>query len=183
MGWVFSAFVGLRFRNRAAGWRCVGRAGAHVSGGLDSRWLRDWRAGRCWQRVLFGAGEAGAFQPSPQPRGWFPPAERGSAHVVVFGHPPPGASRATVVLLIGQLGWLRTFFAFSLLSVVWCVLVLSTRGITVGQPGQSIDRRLPEPPAFSGSVSPNMLVICAITLHGHTLASLTWLPTYPRGSR
>ncbi len=134
MGWVFSAFTI-----------------AYAAFEIPSGWLGDvigprkvltrivlwWSAftmltGVAWNfvtilvaRFLFGVGEAGAFPNiSRSFANWFPAAERGRAHGVVFMGTRVGGAIAPplVVLLMAWIGWRRqTFFAFGLLGVAWCV--------------------------------------------------------------
>ena len=209
MGWVFSAFTI-----------------AYAAFEIPSGWLGDvigprkvltrivlwWSAftmltGVAWNfvsiltaRFLFGVGEAGAFPNiSRSFANWFPAAERGTAHGVVFMGTRVGGAIAPplVVLLMAWIGWRQTFFAFGLLGVAWCVfwwrwykddpathpavnaVELETIQRGLGRSGQR------QAVAWRQLLSVNMLLICMMYFcMAYTLYfNLTWLPTYLREVR
>lgn len=208
MGWVFSAFTF-----------------AYAAFEIPSGWLGDvigprkvlarivlwWSTftmltGVAWSftsmvvaRFLFGVGEAGAFPNiSRSFANWFPTAERGSAHGVIFMGTRVGGAIAPplVVLLMAWVGWRLTFFAFGSLGVIWCVvwwrwfrddpalhpsvndaeLETIRRGLPAAGHGAFLWRRL---------LSANLLLICLMYFcMAYTLYfNLTWLPTYLREAR
>jgi ACS family glucarate transporter-like MFS transporter len=153
MGWVFSAFTwAYAVFEIPSGWlgdvmgprKVLTRIVLWWSGFTMATGLARGFATLVAARFLFGAGEAGAFPNiSRSFARWFPAAERGSAHGVVFmGTRLGGAiTPPLVVLLISQLGWRRTFFAFGLLGVIWCVLALGHRRAGGSPVGESIRAR------------------------------------------
>ena len=75
-------------------------------------------------RFLFGVGEAGAFPNiSRSFSSWFPTAERGNAHGVIFMGTRLGGAIAPplIVLLMARIGWRAAFAIFGVIGVVWCV--------------------------------------------------------------
>ena len=133
MGWVFSVFTF-----------------AYAAFEIPSGWLGDiigprkvltrivlwWSAftmmtGAAWNfasllvvRFLFGVGEAGAFPNiSRSFASWFPIAERGNAHGVIFMGTRLGGAIAPplIVLLMAAIGWRLAFVVFGAIGVVWCV--------------------------------------------------------------
>ena len=133
MGWVFSVFTF-----------------AYAAFEIPSGWLGDitgprkvltrivlwWSAftmmtGAAWNfasllvvRFLFGVGEAGAFPNiSRSFANWFPIAERGNAHGVIFMGTRLGGAIAPplIVLLMAAIGWRLAFVVFGAIGVVWCV--------------------------------------------------------------
>jgi MFS family permease len=203
MGWVFSAFTF-----------------AYAAFEIPSGWLGDvfgprkvltrivlwWSAftaitGLTWNfvslvaaRFLFGMGEAGAFPNiSRSFARWFPTAERGSAHGVVFMGTRLGGALAPplVVLLIGAVGWRATFFIFGAIGVVWCVYwwrwftdepshhpAVSPAELAEIEQGRGADGEVHL--RWSRLLSPNLLLIYGMYFAmGYTLYfNLTWLPTY-----
>jgi MFS family permease len=124
MGWAFSVFTF-----------------AYAAFEIPSGWLGDvagprrvltrivlwWSAftmltGAAWNfvsllvvRFMFGVGEAGAFPNiSKSFSNWFPIAERGNAHGVIFMGTRLGGALAPplIVLLMGVIGWRMAFVVF-----------------------------------------------------------------------
>src|SRR5262245_59163570 len=76
-------------------------------------------------RFLFGAGEAGAYPGSSSGISrWFPTAERGRAHGIVWmASRVGGAVSPLLVIPIQQTyGWRMSFFVFGVLGVIWSVV-------------------------------------------------------------
>ncbi|HWA87116.1 MAG TPA: MFS transporter, partial [Opitutus sp.] len=75
-------------------------------------------------RLLFGAGEAGAFPNIAGSVGrWFPAAERGRAQGVIWGASRIGGALSPwiVVPLMGAAGWRNTFYLFGALGILWAI--------------------------------------------------------------
>ena len=73
-------------------------------------------------RFLFGAGEAGAYpNESASISRWFPSAERGRAHGVVWMASRIGGilSPVLVVPIQARYGWRMSFYVFGVLGVIW----------------------------------------------------------------
>jgi MFS transporter, ACS family, glucarate transporter len=76
-------------------------------------------------RFLFGAGEAGAYPNSSLSISkWFPLAERGRAHGVVWMASRVGGALSPLLVVPIQraYGWRGSFFAFGVLGVIWAVV-------------------------------------------------------------
>jgi MFS family permease len=76
-------------------------------------------------RFLFGAGEAGAYpNSSASISRWFPAAERGRAHGLVWMASRVGGaiSPFLVVPIQRAWGWRTSFYVFGLLGVVWAAV-------------------------------------------------------------
>ena len=208
MGWVFSAFTF-----------------AYAAFEIPSGWLGDvigprkvlarivlwWSAftmltGAAWNfasivaaRFLFGVGEAGAFPNiSRSFASWFPTAERGSAHGVVFMGTRVGGAIAPplVVLLMAWLGWRLAFVVFGSLGVVWCVFWLrwfaddpsvhpAVNAAELQHIQQGLGGNTRPQFAWRQMLSLNLLLICLMYFcMAYTLYfNLTWLPTYLREVR
>lgn len=208
MGWVFSAFTF-----------------AYAAFEIPSGWLGDtygprlvlariviwWSAftaltGAAWNfvslltaRFLFGLGEAGAFPNiSRSFASWFPVAERGQAHGVVFMGTRLGGAIAPplVVLLMSAVGWRASFVVFAMMGVVWCVFWLRWfRDEPANHPAvgaaelahieQGLGHAGAQPFRWAQLLSLNLLLICLMYFcMGYTLYfNLTWLPTYLREVR
>ena len=208
MGWVFSAFTF-----------------AYAAFEIPSGWLGDvigprkvlarivlwWSAftaltGAAWNftslvvaRFMFGVGEAGAFPNiSRSFASWFPTAERGSAHGVVFMGTRLGGAIAPplVVLLMSSIGWRTTFVVFGAIGAIWCVFWLRwfkddpARHPSVNAAElELIQRGLGSPVGdrfdWRQMLSVNLMVICLMYFcMAYTLYfNLTWLPTYLREVR
>jgi MFS family permease len=208
MGWVFSAFT----------W-------AYAAFEIPSGWMGDvmgprkvltriviwWSiftaaTGLAWSfvslvvaRFLFGVGEAGAFPNTSRSFArWFPVAERGMAHGMVFmGTRLGGAiTPPLVVMLMTAIGWRQTFFAFGAVGVVWAWFWWrwfrdepsqhsSVNKSELAIIEQGVDRS--EPPRFDWGklLSVNLLLIYGMYFTmGYTLYfNLTWLPTYLKDVR
>jgi MFS family permease len=208
MGWVFSAFTF-----------------AYAAFEIPSGWLGDvigprkvltrivlwWSAftmltGAAWNfttmvvaRFFFGVGEAGAFPNiSRSFASWFPTAERGNAHGVIFMGTRLGGAIAPplIVLLMSQVGWRLSFVVFGALGVIWCVFWWrwfqdepATHPAVNEAELETIRRGLTHdaPPSFGWRqlMSGNLLLICLMYFcMPYTLYfNLTWLPTYLRDVR
>jgi MFS family permease len=76
-------------------------------------------------RLLFGAGEAGAYPNIAGVLGrWFPPTERARGQGFVWGASRLGGalSPLLVVPLMGRLGWRWPFFIFGAVGFAWAVV-------------------------------------------------------------
>lgn len=79
----------------------------------------------CIVRFLFGAGEAGAYPNSSSSIAkWFPTAERGRAHGIVWmASRIGGAISPLLVVPIQQAyGWRMSFFLFGIIGVAWAAV-------------------------------------------------------------
>jgi MFS transporter, ACS family, glucarate transporter len=75
-------------------------------------------------RFMFGAGEAGAYpNASSSISRWFPVAERGRAHGVVWMASRAGGAIAPLLVIPLQqaYGWRASFYVFAAIGTVWCV--------------------------------------------------------------
>jgi MFS family permease len=75
-------------------------------------------------RLLFGAGEAGAFPNAARVLSrWFPDQERGRAQAIFVAASQVGGAAAPIlaVLLIQGIGWRWTFAAFGSLGLFWAI--------------------------------------------------------------
>ena len=208
MGWVFSAFTFAYAAFEIPSGRLGDVYGPRT---VLTRIVLWWSGftmatGLAWNfvslavaRCLFGAGEAGAFPNiSRSFARWFPTAERGHAHGIVFmGTRLGGAiTPPIVVMLIAALGWRHTFFVFGAIGVVWCLFW--RRWFTddpAGHPSVNAEElahiqrgATAEPPApfpWRQLLSRNMALICAMYFcQAYTLYfNLTWLPTYLQEAR
>jgi MFS family permease len=209
MAWVFSAFTF-----------------AYAAFEIPSGWLGDvigprkvltrivlwWSAftmltGAAWSftsmfvaRFLFGVGEAGAFPNiSRSFASWFPTAERGNAHGVIFMGTRLGGALAPplIVLLMALVGWRLAFVAFGALGVLWCAFwwrwfkdePATHRSVNEAELEvirQGLSRQAP-PPSFTWRhlLSGRLALICLMYFcMPYTLYfNLTWLPTYLRDVR
>jgi len=204
MGWVFSVFTF-----------------AYAAFEIPSGWLGDvsgprkvltrivlwWSAftmltGAAWNfvsllvvRFLFGVGEAGAFPNiSKSFSNWFPTAERGNAHGVIFMGTRLGGALAPplIVLLMAAVGWRAAFVVFGAIGVVWCLFW--NRWFTddpAAHPSvnaaelATIRSGLPPPSALPALgwrhlLSGNVILLCLMyfTMPYTLYFNLTWLPTY-----
>lgn len=207
MGWVFSAFTfAYAIFEIPTGW-LGDKFGPRKVLTRIVLWWSAWTAatGIAWNlpsllmaRLLFGAGEAGAYPNiSRSFSRWFPVAERGFAHGTVFAGSRVGGAIAPplVVLVMSQFGWRAAFLCFGSIGVVWCVFWWRWYR---DQPSQH--------PAVSGAelseieagmegkqsavtwrslLNLNLLILCVVyfcVIYG-LYFYLTWLPTYFREAR
>ena len=204
MGWVFSVFTF-----------------AYAAFEIPSGWLGDvsgprkvltrivlwWSAftmltGAAWNfvsllavRVLFGVGEAGAFPNiSRSFANWFPTAERGNAHGVIFMGTRLGGALAPplIVLLMAAIGWRAAFVVFGGIGMVWCIFwhrwfkddpathpSVNASELETIQRGQPPRGPLP-PFGLRQLLSGNVILLCLMyfTMPYTLYFNLTWLPTY-----
>jgi ACS family glucarate transporter-like MFS transporter len=76
-------------------------------------------------RFLFGAGEAGAYPNSSAAISrWFPVAERGRAHGLIWMASRVGGAISPLLVVPIQIafGWRASFFAFGILGVLWSIV-------------------------------------------------------------
>lgn len=204
MGWVFSVFTF-----------------AYAAFEIPSGWLGDvigprkvltrivlwWSAftvltGAAWNflsllvcRFLFGVGEAGAFPNISRSFGaWFPTAERGHAHGVIFMGTRLGGALAPplIVLLMGAIGWRLAFLVFGLFGIVWSVFwyrwftddPATHPSVNAAELRSIRTERSPSGPlpAFGWRLllSGNVILLCLMyfTMPYTLYFNLTWLPTY-----
>ena len=204
MGWVFSVFTF-----------------AYAAFEIPSGWLGDvtgprkvltrivlwWSAftmltGAAWNfasllvmRFLFGVGEAGAFPNiSKSFSNWFPTAERGHAHGVIFMGTRLGGALAPplIVLLLGAIGWRAAFAVFGALGVIWCVFwarwfkddpathpSVNAAELETIQHGRPPRGPLPAV-GWRELLSANVVLLCLMyfTMPYTLYFNITWLPTY-----
>jgi ACS family glucarate transporter-like MFS transporter len=148
-------------------------------------------------RLLFGAGEAGAFPNIARTVSrWFPFSEQGRAmSASFFGLALGSAVTAPLVfLLLAFQGWRWTFVEFGMLGVVWCAIWYAwfrdrpedhpevndaeLQIIRSGQADALVGAH--RVPWSSLLRSPNLACICGMYFaYGYGLYFyLTWLPTY-----
>ena len=146
-------------------------------------------------RFLFGVGEAGAFPNiSKSFSNWFPTAERGNAHGVIFMGTRLGGALAPplIVLLMAAVGWRAAFVVFGSLGVVWCVFwhrwfkddpathpSVNAEELVAIRRGSSPSGPLPVF-GWRQMLSGNLILLCLMYFAmPYTLYfNLTWLPTY-----
>lgn len=76
-------------------------------------------------RFAFGAGEAGAYPNSSSSIArWFPVAERGRAHGVVWMASRIGGALAPLLVVPIQIayGWRASFYMFGIIGVIWSII-------------------------------------------------------------
>src|SRR4051794_20227051 len=76
-------------------------------------------------RFSFGAGEAGAYPGSSSAISrWFPTAERGRAHGIVWMASRLGGALSPLLVIPIQMayGWRAPFYVFGVVGLIWCVL-------------------------------------------------------------
>jgi MFS family permease len=154
-------------------------------------------------RLLFGAGEAGAFPNVARSLSqWFPARERGFANGVLFSGSRVGGmlSAPLALLLIRQWGWRVTFVMFGGLGIVWAAAWYTWyRDRPSEHPAVSADelawieqdgprRRVsahenatePSTPWRAIATSRNLVAICAMyfTYAYGLYFYFTWLPTF-----
>src|SRR5437870_11403143 len=151
-------------------------------------------------RFLFGAGEAGAFPNASRSFSqWFPTAERGRAHGIIFMGTRLGGALAPplAVALIAAVGWRTSFWIFGSLGVFWAVLWWRWfRDDPAKHPAVNADelRTIREDRsaneeyhkiAWRSLLSRNLFFICVTYFaFGYGLYFyLTWLQTYLRDAR
>lgn len=206
MGVVFSAFIfSYGLLEIPGGWM-ADRWGARAILTRIVLWWSFFTAATAWAwsyvsllviRLLFGAGEAGAFPScSSAVARWFPSTERGRAQGTLLTGTRLGGAVAPglVVLLMQWLGWRKVFTVFAGLGVAWALVwVVWYRNTPQEHPAVSRDeleeirRNQPLTPARSLSIdwsallgNRNLWAIC-IMYAGYTYGLyfyLTWLPTY-----
>jgi ACS family glucarate transporter-like MFS transporter len=207
MGWVFSAFIityaafeiptgwlGDRFGPRKVLMRIV-------------LWWSAFTAatGVAWNfsslvtaRALFGVGEAGAYPNiSRSFSRWFPVAERGFAHGIVFFGSRVGGAIAPplMVFMMSVFGWRMAFYIFGAVGVVWCLFWWRWFRDTPAEHPAVSPAELAEITAgletnqatiaWRDMLSVNLLFVCLMyfcVIYG-LYFYLTWLPTYFREAR
>lgn len=146
-------------------------------------------------RLLFGAGEAGAFPATARAYArWIPARERGRAFglAIMTGAFTGAATQPLVVALVSHIGWRTTFAVFGSVGVLWAVIwwayfrddPRSHRGVNEAE--LELIGLTEEPPAH-GPVpfrallrSRTLIALCLMyagTIYGWYFY-LTWLPTY-----
>jgi MFS family permease len=76
-------------------------------------------------RFLFGAGEAGAYPNSSSSISrWFPTAERGRAHGIVWMASRLGGAISPLLVVPIQMayGWRMSFYVFGVVGVIWAIV-------------------------------------------------------------
>jgi MFS family permease len=146
-------------------------------------------------RFLFGVGEAGAFPNiSKSFSNWFPSAERGNAHGVIFMGTRLGGALAPplIVLLMAAIGWRAAFVVFGAIGMVWCVFwhrwfkddpathpAVNAAELATIRSGLPPRTSLP-PFGWRQLLSANVILLCLMyfTMPYTLYFNLTWLPTY-----
>ena len=133
MGWIFSAFtLAYAIFEIPSGWLGDTIGPRKVLTRIVLWWSAFTMAtGAAWNyisllafRFLFGAGEAGAFPNASRSFSqWFPAAERGRAHGIIFMGTRLGGALAPplAIALIAAAGWRASFWIFGSLGVFWAV--------------------------------------------------------------
>ena len=133
MGWIFSAFtLAYAIFEIPSGWLGDTIGPRKVLTRIVLWWSAFTMAtGAAWNyisllafRFLFGAGEAGAFPNASRSFSqWFPTAERGRAHGIIFMGTRLGGALAPplAIALIAVAGWRASFWIFGSLGVFWAV--------------------------------------------------------------
>ena len=151
-------------------------------------------------RFLFGAGEAGAYpNASKVISRWVPASERGFAQGLVWMCGRSGGAFAPwlTVLMIGAIGWRRSFWAFGALGLVWAIFFwtwfrdtprekssVNEAELQVIQAGQPTSLHPHESkiraPWLSLLTSRNLWAICWMyfCMSYGWYFYITWLPTY-----
>ena len=209
MGWVFSVFT---FAYAAfeipSGWLGDVTGPRKVLTRIVLWWsIFTMLTGAAWNfvsllvvRFLFGVGEAGAFPNiSKSFSNWFPTAERGNAHGVIFMGTRLGGALAPplIVLLMGTIGWRAAFVVFGAIGVAWCVFWArwfkddpamhpSVNAAELETIQQGLPPRGPLPSfGWREMLSPNVVLLCLMyfTMPYTLYFNLTWLPTYLKDVR
>src|SRR3989454_9055735 len=133
MGWIFSAFtLAYAIFEIPSGWLGDTIGPRKVLTRIVLWWSAFTMAtGAAWSyvslltfRFLFGAGEAGAFPNASRSFSqWFPTAERGRAHGIIFMGTRLGGALAPplAIALITAAGWRASFWIFGSVGVFWAV--------------------------------------------------------------
>ena len=134
MGWIFSTFtLAYAIFEIPSGWLGDTIGPRKVLTRIVLWWSAFTMAtGAAWSyvsllafRFLFGAGEAGAFPNASRSFSqWFPTAERGRAHGIIFMGTRLGGALAPplAIALITAVGWRASFWIFGSLGIFWAVL-------------------------------------------------------------
>src|SRR2546425_887007 len=134
MGWIFSAFtLAYAVFEIPSGWLGDTIGPRKVLTRIVLWWSAFTMAtGAAWNyisllafRFLFGAGEAGAFPNASRSFSqWFPTAERGRAHGIIFMGTRLGGALAPplAIALITAAGWRASFWIFGSVGVFWALL-------------------------------------------------------------
>jgi len=134
MGWIFSTFtLAYAIFEIPSGWLGDTIGPRRVLTRIVLWWSAFTMAtGAAWSyvsllvfRFLFGAGEAGAFPNASRSFSqWFPTAERGRAHGIIFMGTRLGGALAPplAIALITAVGWRASFWIFGSLGIFWAVL-------------------------------------------------------------
>src|SRR5881628_1569073 len=209
MGWVFSAFtLAYAIFEIPSGWLGDTIGPRKVLTRIVLWWSAFTMAtGAAWSyvslltfRFLFGAGEAGAFPNASRSFSqWFPTAERGRAHGIIFMGTRLGGALAPplAIALITAAGWRASFWIFGSVGVFWAVLWWRWfRDDPAKHPSVNADELQVIEEGRGGSIthrefnwriflSANLLFICLTYFaFGYGLYFyLTWLQTYLREAR
>src|SRR2546426_2505501 len=212
MGWIFSAFtLAYAIFEIPSGWLGDTIGPRKVLTRIVLWWSAFTMAtGAAWNyisllafRFLFGAGEAGAFPNASRSFSqWFPTAERGRAHGIIFMGTRLGGALAPplAIALIAAAGWRASFWIFGSLGVFWALLWWRWfRDDPAKHPSVNADelqviekgRGGPSGPTTHHKfdwrllLSANLLFICLTYFaFGYGLYFyLTWLQTYLREAR
>lgn len=132
-GWALSAFaLGYALCQAPSGWLADRFGPRRVLSAVVTFWsIFTGLTGAAWSyvsllvtRLLFGAGEAGAFPGIARATfSWIPMAERGIVQGINFSASRLGGAAAlwAMPLLIGRLGWRESFLVLMVIGFVWAV--------------------------------------------------------------
>ena len=209
MGWIFSAFtLAYAIFEIPSGWLGDTIGPRRVLTRIVLWWsVFTMATGAAWNyisllafRFLFGAGEAGAFPNASRSFSqWFPTAERGRAHGIIFMGTRLGGALAPplAIALIAAAGWRASFWIFGSLGVFWTVFwwrwfrddpskhpsvnADELKIIQEGRGGRTAHHEF----HWRLFMSANLLFIClTYCAFGYGLYFyLTWLQTYLREAR
>ncbi len=209
MGWIFSAFtLAYAIFEIPSGWLGDTIGPRKVLTRIVLWWSAFTMAtGAAWSyvslltfRFLFGAGEAGAFPNASRSFSqWFPTAERGRAHGIIFMGTRLGGALAPplAIALMTAAGWRASFLIFGSLGVFWAVLWWRWfRDDPAKHPSVNANELQVIEQGRGGAImhhefnwrlflSANLLFICLMYFaFGYGLYFyLTWLQTYLREAR
>ncbi len=133
-GWIMAAFaLGYALCQTPAGYLADCFGPRRLLASVVAFWsLFTCLTGAAWgfvsmltARLLFGAGEAGAFPGCARAfYSWLPVSERGLAQGINFSGSRIGAAVAMPMIawMIGMIGWRASFFLLGIVGCVWAVI-------------------------------------------------------------
>ncbi len=153
-GWIMGAFaLGYALCQAPAGYLADRYGPRRLLSSVVAFWsLFTCLTGAAWSftsmltaRLLFGAGEAGAFPGCARAcYSWLPVSERGLAQGINFSGSRIGAALAMPMIawMIGWIGWRASFYSLGVVGLVWAVFwFLWFRDEPTDHPKMSDDER------------------------------------------